>query len=68
MGPDGSVQTLIWVVFGIYVIFAHAVFKRVRQTTPRDGFLEKVIGAWVLALFEFVFVGLPGYILYRFVF
>ena len=60
-------NTFIWFVFGIYVVFANLVFKKVRaEHVNYPGKGEKILRAVILAGFYSLFVGLPGYLLHLF--
>ena len=59
-------KTLIWIVFGIYVIFANSVFMRARSELYSPDTSSKITQGLILAAFEAVFVGLPGYLLHKF--
>jgi hypothetical protein len=60
-------KTLIWIAFGIYVIFANAVFKRVRsEHVYYQDIASKILHGLIVAVFEAVFVVLPGYLLHKF--
>ena len=60
-------KTFIWIVFGIYVIFANMVFKRVRaEQIYYPGRGEKILQALIVTAFYSLFVGLPGYLLHLF--
>lgn len=59
--------TLIWIVYVIYVILATMVFKRVgAEQVYYPETSRKVLHMLVLSAFWALLVGLPGYLLHKY--